>query len=142
MTILANCREKFMKDAYPCGTIYQRPSEFEEGEFNPYWEGNLNKENKEHINGYDCAVYEVQKFFEEYIDEIIEQYLGAYTASRIDKDAIAETDNLSKLTYGEIAGMSKETYFLKVIYNELRQTLEFIRDEDITALIEEQGNKE
>lgn len=142
MTILAKCREKFMKDAYPCGTIYQRPSEFKEGALNPYWEGNLNKENKEHINGYDCAVYEVQKFFEENIDEVIEEYLGAYTASRIDKDVIAEADNLSKLTLGEIAEMSKETYLLKAIYNELRQVLEYIRDEDITTLIEEQGKKE
>ena len=131
-----NCRAKFTKDAYPyVGGVPQ-------DETNPYWEENLARENKRLIEGYDLAVDEIVQLFEEDIDEIIEEYLGIYTASKIDKKILSDECDIDNYSYGEIAKMSKETYLLKVIYCRLRDALEMMRNEYITDLIEEQDEEE
>lgn len=57
MTMFADCREKLCKDAYP----------FHKGaddEPNPYWQGNLNKSNKNIIFlGFDVAADKAANFF-------------------------------------------------------------------------------
>ena len=143
MTMMANCRAKFTKDAYlGSGTRFHRADEIPEDEINPYWEGNLVKENRGLIEGYDSAVDEIVRFFEEDIDEFIEEYLGIYTASKIDKDVLSNDCDIDNYSYGEIAKMSKETYLLKVIYCKLMGELERMRNEHITVCIEEQDEEE
>lgn len=143
MTMIANCRAKFTKDAYPSGgTRFRRADEIPEDEINPYWEGNLKGDSVEDIKGYDWAVYEVAHFFEEDIDEIADEYLGSYTASKIDGDVLSDEQDIDNYTYGEIRGMSRETYLLKLVYSKLRDVLEMARNEHITTCIEEQDEEE
>lgn len=136
MTMFPNCRARFTKDAYPY--VDGVPQD----EINPYWEGNLTKENIGYIEGYDLAIDEIVCFFEENIDEPIEGYLGIHTASKIDKDVLSDDQDIDNYSYGEIAKMSKETYLLKVIYCKLRDALEMARNERITGFIEEQDEEE
>lgn len=142
MTILANCREKFMKDAYPHGTRFQRSSEFEEGEINPYWEGNLKGANKATIQGYDWARIEIDSFFENSIDELMSERLGEYLANKIDMEVMIDQRPIDEFSEEEIAKMSKETYLLKAIHSELNKMIEVTRNEMITALIDGQDDKE
>lgn len=63
MTMFADCRQKFTKDAYPFGTRFRKSKDISADEINPYWEGNLNEENKSRIRCFDWGAAEADNFF-------------------------------------------------------------------------------
>ena len=111
--IIADCRQKYTKNAYPYGTQCRRSSDISADEINPYWEGNLCKENKICIQGYDCAVEEIRAFFDN-----IEDYAPCEGYSDAQDE---EKKNLCQ-----------------AIKAKLDEYLECQRDEIITSLIENQ----
>lgn len=138
MTMIADCREKYTKDAYPYGTQYRKPEEIPEDEINPYWEGKLNKENEEVVRGYDWAVEELDTFLEGSIDVAMRDYIGAHSSLQIDMGIMNDQRNISEFSRDEIKQMSKETYLLKAMHSEISNRLECVRNEMITSFIEGQ----
>ena len=49
MTMFADCREKFSRDAYPYGTQFQKHEDIPKDEINPYWDGHLKGKDRAYI---------------------------------------------------------------------------------------------
>lgn len=141
MTMFPNCRAKYTKDAYPGGGApFRRAADIPKDEVNPYWEKNLSKENKQMLNGFDCAMEEVGSFFSD-IGVTIWEYMGMYDRNQVDDEVMCDERHIEDFDDAEVAKMSKQTYVLKVLQSELIMQLESTRDMLITGLIDGQKDQ-
>lgn len=130
-----DCREKYACKAYPWG--FRRPKD----ELNPYWEGNLDEKSKKFIQAYDCAVEDMDNFFEHNTFFGLCKYIGDYSAAKIDEDVMADQRPIDKFSSEEIAKMSKETYLLKTVHTALSRVLENTRNHMIIGFLDDPAEK-
>ena len=126
-----DCREKYASKAYPWG--FRRPKD----ELNPYWEGNLDEKGKKFIQAYDCAVEDMDNFFEHNTFFKLRGYLGDYGITRIDKNVMADQRPIDNFSTEEIAKMSMETYLLKAVHTALGIVLESTRNHMIVGFLDD-----
>ena len=97
MTMIANCREKYTKDAYPYGFRH-----VDKYEINPYWEGQLKGDNQKEIFGYDHGTdTALNAFCNAEIGDMLKKYAGG-------KD-ITEIETLAQEIYSMIEDSEKYT---------------------------------
>ena len=126
-----DCREKYASKAYPWG--FRRPKD----ELNPYWEGNLDEKGKKFIQAYDCAVEDVNSFFEHNTFLYLRKYLGDYGVTRIDEDVMADQRSINEFSIEEIGKMNQETYLVKTIHSALGAVLESTRNHMIVGFLDD-----
>lgn len=131
---LANCREKYTRDAYPVGTPFRSVSEISESEINPYWDGHLTGEDKELVRGYDWAVKDVNACFDN-ISEALEEYLGT-RAAVIDEKVIVSKESLSDYDRQAIVHINIETFIVKAIKEIITDFAECNRNGIVAGLID------
>ncbi len=137
MSMFPNCRAKYTKDAYPGGgAIFRRAEDIPEDEINSYWEGNLGKQGKRIVGGYDAAMDEVDMFFKN-ISETIYQCVGEYDSSQVDDAVMCDERWIDEYDDNEISKMTRQTYILKTLQSELLMKLECYRNVMITTLIDD-----
>lgn len=134
MTMFANCREKYTRDAYPAGTPFRSVSEISENEINPYWDGHLKGEDKELVRGYDWAVKDINACFNG-ITEALEEYLGI-RAAVIDEKVVVDDDRLQDYDSQAIAHMNIETFIVKAMKEIVADYTECNRNGIVTGLID------
>jgi len=139
MTMFADCREKFMKNAYPSGTMFQKNEDIPKDEINPYWEGNLKGEGKAYVAGYDMCVEAVLKNFaaNAAINEKMIDAFGMNFANRVDESVLADERFLDDIPEDEQAKWTKETLLMKVVQDILLDDAESYRDELVTSILED-----
>ncbi len=142
MTMIPDCRKKYIKDAYPYGTRFRSSSEFEEGEINPYWEGHLKGADKELVRGYDWAVENIGSYFADSIEDTVWKCLGRHAESQLDTSVLVSKRRIDEYSEEEISGMSRETYLLKSIHSDLLKEMEAFRNEMITSFLDGQEYEE
>lgn len=151
MTMFADCREKFMKDAYPYGGPKGRENTDNlEGEINPYWDGNLNDDNKYCVFGFDTAAEmadgtfanDLSSYIDDYWEEYFEERFGKLDKLNIDDDVLGERKCIDDYTEEEISKWSKATALLMIAKEVLLDTLEMERNELVTGLIDSQDDDE
>lgn len=142
MTMIPDCRKKYIKDAYPYGTRFRSSSEFEEREINPYWEGHLKGADKDLVGGYDWAVETIERCFVNRAEDVVRKCLGRHAGSQVDIEVLVSKRDIDEYSEEEIASMSRETYLLKSIYSDLLDEMEVFRNEMITSFLDGQGYEE
>ena len=147
MTMFADCREKYTKNAYPYGTKFRKQADIPDDEINPYWNGNSKGEDKAEIRGYDWAVDQTDNFFnntecgeelEEYLTNEEKRILREINSKITTMDNEGETPKLEDVVTESTPRVVKA--ILATRYD-LCDWLERERDMVITSLIEN-GNYE
>lgn len=139
MTLIPDCRKKYLTDAYPNGTYHRSHSEISSKELNPYYQGNLNEEDQAFLNGYDYAIHlPVRNLFNNldvYADELEEltflnKLFGKDWLSQLDLEAI-DSDELPKGT-----PLNAATRFFRLLRLMLFDFSEMERNELIVSMID------
>lgn len=108
----------------------------ERNEPNPYYEGNLNAENKQIKNGYDFACNSIKSFFSNIsiYEDALQEF---FNTENIDEEVL--TASWEDLNEEEIEGLSSETAICLCIKDCLLHYMEINRNELVTSLLEEQN---
>lgn len=145
MTMFADCRQKYTKDAYPYGTQFRKNKDIPADEINPYWEGNLNKENKDTIVGYDMGVAEADNFFPNLCNgDTVMEYLTKEEAEKAEVVCGTISAALQDDEDFDFEELTKDcpriVKAIAAIQVELAKWVEMERDQFITSLIDGQEN--
>lgn len=138
MSLFANCREKYLKDAYPLGTINRKSSEINEKELNPYWEGNLYGQDKDFLNGYDYAAYQNINDFFGNLDIYYEKFLAIFTSRELNSIDMDSVNKAEELTENDMSDLNASTLLFIILKRAILEYQEMRRNELITSMIENQ----
>lgn len=129
MTYIPDTRNKFKPQLYK-GT----KGASAEPELNPYYEGNLNDEDKTFVKGFDYAVEDIEDTFKT-IDDYLEIEDFQLTSEEI--EFISADNELENYTDEELEPYRDNAILIKLIKDIVLRTLECTRDEIITSMIDE-----
>jgi len=139
MTMFADCREKFSRDAYPYGTQFQKHEDIPKDEINPYWDGHLKGKDRAYINGYDDATKDgINGFFSNFLayEYELDNAFGTNLFRNVDESVLEDERDISEFSEEERAEWSKETLILKTLKDCMLDNAEATRNEIVTALID------
>lgn len=139
MTMFADCREKFSRDAYPYGTQFQKHEDIPKDEINPYWDGHLKGKDRAYINGYDDATKDgINGFFSNFLayEYELDNAFGTHLFRNVDESVLKDERDISEFSEEERAEWSKETLILKTLKDCMLDNAEATRNEIVTALID------
>lgn len=144
MSLFADCREKYTKQAYPFGTQFQKNEDIPKDEINPYWERHLKGNKKAFIDGYDTCVEDaVEGYFANlFSDGNLIHILGTQVMSNIDQDVLDDERSIDEFPLEEQEEWGKETLFLKAVKDGILQEAEMNRNEMVTAFLDDEPQKE
>lgn len=139
MTMFADCREKFSRDAYPYGTQFQKHEDIPKDEINPYWDGHLKGEDRAYINGYDNGSEDnINDFFSNFLayECELDNAFGTHLFRKVDESVLEDERDITEFSEEERAEWSKETLILKTLKDCMLDNAEATRNEIVTALID------
>ena len=138
MSLFADCREKFTKDAYPFGTYTRKNEDIPADEINPYWDGNLKGSGKYYVDGYDYCIETIKNAFANLMDfGSVENVIGELAMGKIDMDVINDERDAIEFQANEKKAWSKETWIMKTMKDSLLEYMEGNRNELVTAILED-----
>lgn len=139
--IIANCREKHTRDAYPYGMPYRRMADVPEDEISPYWEGRLKGGNREYVNGFDhCVEDSVDAFWDNLADsELLARFVGQ---DDLQAAQDAYDPDLEKAPDPAKLKISREAKLLVALRYALRRYVEDDRNMLVTSLLDGQYAEE
>ena len=141
MTMFADCREKYTKDAYPFGMYARKNEEIPKDEINPYWDGNLKGAGKHYVDGYDYGIETAKNFFSDIMDydELIDQ---TGFLKNVDEDVINDDRPADDFPIDEADKWSTETKIMKMLKDYMLELAEVERNELVTTIIENDDEEE
>ena len=136
MSLFADCREKYTKDAYPFGTYTRKNEDIPKDEISPYWDGNLKGSGKHYVDGYDYCVETFKNAFANImdVDEVIDD---TGFLKNVDEDVINDDRPAEDFPIDEMEKWSKETKIMKLLKDCILEYTEIERNELVTAILED-----
>lgn len=140
MSLFADCREKYTRDAYPYGTQFRKSKDIPKDEISPYWDGRLKGADKVYVSGYDdCAEDNIKGFFDNlmtYEGELEDAFGETEIYHKVDDNVLEDDRSAGEFPDDERESWTPETRILKTLKDCMLHYYEMSRNENITAIID------